>query len=253
MPGPPDTPCCRAARACSPTLCVNPNPARRGGPQVVVTAADASEAPAGRMDAAALDRIAIRVSPRVFGTRIRCVREEADVAKEVRRPPGPRAGGWNAGGGALGLCRLWEAEWRCRRKRGVNFAVRSWLWPRAPGRAPAAPAVPQAPHKQRGGGEQRHASRWGSSCASTGRVSRYAALLALTMQKKSERTEHSPALQVDQAMADGGAPAAAERDSAAKLSAAKAKPAGQEESNGATSAGSGPARAGSGPMRAPRR
>ena len=51
--------------------------------QVVVTAAGASEAPAGRMDAAALDRIAIRVSPRVFGNRIRCVREEADVAKEV--------------------------------------------------------------------------------------------------------------------------------------------------------------------------
>ncbi len=76
---------------------------------------------------------------------------------------------------------------------------------------------------------------------------------SLTMQNKSERTEHSPALQVDQAMADGGAPAAAERDSAAKLSAAKAKPAGQEESNGATRAGSGPARAGSGPMRAPRR
>lgn len=55
--------------------------------QVVVTAADASEAPAGRMDAAALDRIAIRVSPRVFGNRIRCVREDADVAKEVRAPP----------------------------------------------------------------------------------------------------------------------------------------------------------------------
>ena len=49
-----------------------------------MTAADASEAPAGRMDAAALDRIAIRVSPRVFGNRIRCVREDADVAKEVR-------------------------------------------------------------------------------------------------------------------------------------------------------------------------
>jgi len=57
--------------------------------QVVVTAADASEAPAGRMDAAALDRIAIRVSPRVFGTRIRCVREDADVAKEVPSPALP--------------------------------------------------------------------------------------------------------------------------------------------------------------------
>jgi len=123
MPGPPDTPCCRAARACSPTLCVNPNPARRGGPQVVVTAADASEAPAGRMDAAALDRIAIRVSPRVFGTRIRCVREEADVAKEVRRPPGPRAGGWNAGGGGggLGLCRLWEADRALSEETWIEF------------------------------------------------------------------------------------------------------------------------------------
>ena len=54
-----------------------------------MTAADASEAPAGRMDAAALDRIAIRVSPRVFGTRIRCVREDADVAKEVPSPALP--------------------------------------------------------------------------------------------------------------------------------------------------------------------
>ena len=86
-----------------------------------MTAADASEAPAGRMDAAALDRIAIRVSPRVFGTRIRCVREEADVAKEVRRPPGPRAGGWNAGGGALGLCRLWEADRALSEETWIEF------------------------------------------------------------------------------------------------------------------------------------
>ncbi len=54
-----------------------------------MTATDASEAPAGRMDAAALDRIAIRVSPRVFGNRIRCVREDVDVAKEVPLPALP--------------------------------------------------------------------------------------------------------------------------------------------------------------------
>ena len=63
-----------------------------------MTAADASEAPAGRMDAAALDRIAIRVSPRVFGNRIRCVREDADVAKEVRVPPDQVKGSWSHSG-----------------------------------------------------------------------------------------------------------------------------------------------------------
>lgn len=44
-------------------------------------------------------------------------------------------------------------------------------------------------------------------------------------------------MQVEQAFADGGAPAEAERDSAAKLSAAKAKPAAKDAPARAASSG----------------